>query len=147
MFGVKDCRLYQDGSLKATEASVSVKNTLGLKAGDRVQLRSGDWQMRASVVLDSDDSVAPANVDNILVSGWKGMPAAAATCRRISPLAIRVHTLLDSRRAWIGLVLAMLAIAAAYLNAGMQQNGSIVWHLGPAKLAVFLVSAAIALAT
>lgn len=145
MFGFKECRIYPEPSLRGGEIRISAGNSLGLLDGDQVQLRVKDWQQRAHVTLVVSEGVAARDQNNVMSGGWTGDAGTSGVCRRVGLFETKWHVFRTSKRAWLGLTLAGVAIALAYVNAGLQQNGTMVWHLGEAKSIVFALSALTAL--
>ena len=140
------CRIYSDEKLADSQVSIPSANDAHVADGDFVVVLTGPkWSQFARVVVNDATGIPSENRNDIHTATWHGEPGCAGTYQKIRPTRYHLHVFTSSKRASVGLVLMLIAVGLAYLNAALQTTGVWQWYLSPGKWIVLAASAAAAI--
>ena len=137
------CKIYATSVLPERRVILPKGNSLHLQTGDTILVISSDgkWRQTAQVTLDESITVRPEDKDNIQSSKWTGDDKSPGAYEAIGVWRYRLEVLRTSQRAWVGLLLAAIAVALAYANAALQKDGSVQFDLGTYRWIIFALTA------
>jgi hypothetical protein len=137
------CKIFATSTLAERRVILPKGNSLHLQTGATILVISSDgkWRQTAQVTLDESSTVSPEDKDNIQSSKWTGDDKSPGTYEAIRVWRYRLDVLRTSKRAWVGLLLAAIAVALAYANAALQKDGSVQFDLGAYKWIIFAFTA------
>jgi hypothetical protein len=147
MLGWSGCSLYPEAKVPAGTVVLPRGNAAGVQNGDQVHIQSDDWEEWAQATLDTDDTIAPRDRNNIRSGKWTGPTGRKATYRRIGAASAKWHGLRRSTKAMVGGLLALIAIALLFLNAALNKEGHLDPDLTPAKWLIFGLGVLVAFAS